>query len=89
MCMTKEQREKIDRIRNKKVVANHENRKTLNDMYNRSKLAVLQYMISGLMQGQMAQTNSINQAVNNLIVEADGIKKKAVKMDKKGDKSND
>lgn len=83
--MTNEQREKIDRIKKKKVIANHENRKTISDMWVKNKLFLLQYITSSLMEGQMEQTGTINRAINNLMVEAENIKKKATKIAKESE----
>jgi hypothetical protein len=83
--MTKEQREKINRIKYKRVVKNADNRKTLTEMYMQSKLYNIEYYIAQLMQGQMAQTSMLNKSINNLMVEAENIKKKAVKIAKEGD----
>ena len=80
--MTKEQREKINRLKYRRLVKNADNRKTLTEMYMQSKLYDIEYYINGLMQGQMMQSSAINKAVNNLLVEVDNFKKIVNKHDR-------
>lgn len=80
--ITKEQRDNINKLKMKKVIRNSCNRDIMLRNYNNNLLLSFRGMIGSLMQNQIYQTNMMQQAIQNLTVATDGLKKKVNKAKK-------
>ena len=80
MEITKEQREKMVKLKVKRPIKLAENRRYVDSLNLQSRLSMVEYYIASLMQGQMYQNNILQTAINNLSVETNKVKKKADKL---------